>query len=79
MEEQVVALFAANESYLDDIPVSEVERFQEELREFLRAEGTVYQSIRETGDITEETEKKLREELDKFKRGFNVESREGTA
>jgi F-type H+-transporting ATPase subunit alpha len=79
MEEQVVALFAANESYLDDIPVPEVSRFQEELREHLRAEGTVYTSIRETGDITAETEKKLREELEKFKRGFNVESTKGTA
>ena len=79
MEEQVVALFAANEGYLDDIPVPEVPRFQEELREFLRAEGTIYKSIRETGDLADETEKKLREELDKFKRGFNVESKEGTA
>jgi F-type H+-transporting ATPase subunit alpha len=78
MEEQVVALFAGNEGYLDDIPVTEIQRFQEELREHLRAEGTVYKSIRETGDITDETEKKLREEFDKFKRGFNVESTGGT-
>ena len=76
MEEQVVALFAANETYLDDIPVSDVARFQEELREHLRAEGTVYTSIRESGDITEQTDKKLREEIEKFKRGFNVESKE---
>jgi F-type H+-transporting ATPase subunit alpha len=72
MEEQVVALFAGNEGYLDDIPVSDISRFQEELRENLRAEGSIYKSIRETGDITEETDKKLREDLDKFKRGFNV-------
>jgi proton translocating ATP synthase, F1 alpha subunit len=79
MEEQVVALFAVNESYLDDIPVPEVPRFQEELREHLRAEGTIYKSIRETGDILEETDKKLREEIEKFKRGFNVESKEDAA
>jgi F-type H+-transporting ATPase subunit alpha len=72
MEEQVVALFAANEGALDDVPVTEVSRFQEELREHLRAEDTVYKSIRESGDIPDDTEKKLREELDKFKRGFNV-------
>src|SRR5246127_740481 len=39
MEEQVVALYAGVNGYLDDIPTSEVPRFQEELREFLRADG----------------------------------------
>ena len=73
MEEQVVALFAGNEGYLDKIPVPQVPRFQEELREHLRAEGTVYKTIRETGDLDEETETKLREELDKFLNTFNVE------
>jgi F-type H+/Na+-transporting ATPase subunit alpha len=76
MEEQVVALFAGNEGYLDKIPVSQVPRFQEELREHLRAEGTIYKTIRETGDLDEETEKKLREELDKFLNTFNVEEEE---
>jgi F-type H+-transporting ATPase subunit alpha len=76
MEEQVVALFAGNEGYLDKIPVSQVPRFQEELREHLRAEGTIYETIRETGDLDEETEKKLREELDRFLNTFNVEEEE---
>jgi F-type H+/Na+-transporting ATPase subunit alpha len=76
MEEQVVALFAGNEGYLDKIPVSQVPRFQEELREHLRAEGTVNKTIRETGDLDEVTEKKLREELDKFLNTFNVEEEE---
>src|SRR5437588_11548006 len=77
MEEQVVALFAGNEGYLDPIPVPQVARFQEELREHLRAEGSIYKKIRESADLDEETEKKLREELDKFKRGFNIEEEKG--
>jgi F-type H+-transporting ATPase subunit alpha len=76
MEEQVVALFAGNEGYLDTIPVSQVPRFQDELREHLRSEGTIYEAIRETGDLSEETEKKLRAELDKFVNTFNVEEEE---
>jgi F-type H+-transporting ATPase subunit alpha len=76
MEEQVIALFAGNENYLDTIPVPQVPRFQEELREHLRAEGTIYKTIRETGDLDEDTEKKLREELDKFLNTFNVEEEE---
>src|SRR5213079_142964 len=66
MEEQVVALFAGNEGYLDKIPVPQIARFQEELREHLRSEGSLYKAIRESGDLAEETEKKLRAELDKF-------------
>src|SRR6059036_1047099 len=41
MEEQVVALYAGVNGYLDDIPVEQVPRFQGELREYLRAEGSI--------------------------------------
>jgi F-type H+-transporting ATPase subunit alpha len=76
MEEQVVALFAGNEGYLDNIPVAQVPRFHEELREHLRAEGSIYEAIRETGELDEEGEKKLRAELDKFLNTFAVEEEE---
>src|SRR5262245_48391193 len=76
MEEQVVALFAGNEGYLDKIPVAQVPRFQDELREHLRAEDSVYKTIRESGDLDEETEKKLRAELDKFINTFAVQEEE---
>ena len=46
--EQVVALYAGINGHLDDIPVAQVPRFHDELREHLRAEGTVYKSIDET-------------------------------
>ena len=38
-EEQVVAIYAGINGYLDDIPTPQVQRFQDELREHLRAEG----------------------------------------
>ncbi len=37
-EEQVVAIYAGNNGYLDEVPVGQVSRFQEELRETLRSE-----------------------------------------
>src|SRR5262250_3059172 len=46
MEEQVAAIYAGNEGYLDDIPTPQVSRFQDELREHLRAEGEIYEQIR---------------------------------
>ena len=37
-EEQVVAIYAGINGYLDDIPAQQVQRFQDELREHLRSE-----------------------------------------
>jgi F0F1-type ATP synthase alpha subunit len=54
-----------------------VPRFHDELRESLRSEGTIYKSIDETKDLTDETTKKLDEELAKFKKSFNVEEDKG--
>jgi F-type H+/Na+-transporting ATPase subunit alpha len=76
MEEQVTALYAGVNGYLDDIPVSQVPRFQDELREYLRAEASILKAIRETGDLSDETAEKLNEELDRFKQSFNVEREE---
>jgi F-type H+-transporting ATPase subunit alpha len=76
-EEQVVAIYAGINGKLDTIPVGQVPRFQDELRETLKADGSIYKSILETGDITDETQKKLDEELDKFVKGFAVEEEKG--
>jgi F-type H+/Na+-transporting ATPase subunit alpha len=72
MEEQVVAIYAGINGFLDDVPVSDVPRFQEELREHLRAEGTIYKEIRETGDLPDELAERLNKEIERFKERFNV-------
>jgi F-type H+/Na+-transporting ATPase subunit alpha len=76
MEEQVTALYAGVNGYLDDIPVPQVPRFQDELREYLRAEESILKAIRDTGDLSDETAEKLNKELDRFKQSFNVEREE---
>ena len=76
MEEQVVALYAGVNGFLDDIPVPQIPRFQDELREHMRTEGSVLKEIRETGDLSDETTEKLDAELQKFKQMFNVEKEE---
>jgi F-type H+-transporting ATPase subunit alpha len=72
MEEQVVAIYAGINGHLDDIPVAHIQRFQEELREYLRAEGTIYKEIRETGDLPDELAERLDKEIEKFKQSFHV-------
>jgi len=50
-----------------------VQRFQEELREHLRAEESLYKVVRESGELADDTTQKLNAEIEKFKKGFNVE------
>jgi len=76
MEEQVVALYAAVNGHLDDIPVPQVPRFQDELREFMRTEESVLKEIREKKELTDDLEQRLEEQIGKFKQTFNVEAEE---
>jgi F-type H+-transporting ATPase subunit alpha len=79
VEEQVVAIYAGINGFLDDVPVGQVPRFQEELRETLRADGTLYATIRDTGDLSDETTEKLQDALARFVDGFSVEQEKGLA
>jgi F-type H+-transporting ATPase subunit alpha len=78
-EEQVVAIYAGNNGYLDKVPVGQVPRFQEELRETLRTDGGLYDEIRETKDLGEETVAKLDAALAKFVEGFSILEEKGIA
>jgi F-type H+/Na+-transporting ATPase subunit alpha len=78
-EEQVAAIWASTNGYLDDVPVPEVPRFHEELRQALRAEGSVLKTIVETGDLSDETLEALKKAVDGFKEGFFVEEEPGPA
>jgi F-type H+-transporting ATPase subunit alpha len=72
LEDQVAAIFAGINGYLDDIPPSQVPRFQDELREYLRAESSLYDEIREAADLSDELQETLRGQIDKFKESFAV-------
>jgi F-type H+/Na+-transporting ATPase subunit alpha len=73
VEEQVAAIFAGSEGFLDDVPTAQVPRFQEELREYLRTEKSVLEELREGKDLPDELADRLRAEIEKFSKGFNVE------
>jgi F-type H+-transporting ATPase subunit alpha len=75
----VTAIWAATNGYLDDVPVAQVPRFHEELRQSLRAEGTILKTIDESGDLSDETLETLKKAVDGFKEGFYVEEERGLA
>jgi F-type H+/Na+-transporting ATPase subunit alpha len=54
VEEQVVVIFAGTGGYLDDIPVEDVKRFEEDLLAFMRARhSAILDHIRGTGTLPE--------------------------
>ena len=79
VEEQVVAIFAGIHGHLDDVPPAQVPRFQDELREYLRADDGVYAEIREKKDLAEELVERMHAEIGKFKETFAVREETGVA
>jgi F-type H+-transporting ATPase subunit alpha len=79
MEEQVAALYAGVNGFLDDIPTEDVTRFQDELREHLRAQGDIYKQVRETGDLSDETSEALNGEIEKVKNRFATSTEQEAA
>ena len=71
-EYQVIILYAVINQYLLDIPVNTVTKFTEELIKFVEGNFPhIILSIRETGDLTEETEESIILALKEFKKIFS--------
>jgi F-type H+-transporting ATPase subunit alpha len=73
VEEQVVAIFAGINGYLDEVPTPQVPRFQDELREHMRTESKVLAAIREQKELSDELQEQLHAEVKKFAGMFNVQ------
>ncbi|MGQ4537103.1 F0F1 ATP synthase subunit alpha [Dermabacteraceae bacterium P7074] len=70
MEEQVVSIWAGTTGKLDDLEVEDVRAFEAELLEHLRHNGSVLETIRESGKFDSATEAELEKILDSVKRDF---------
>lgn len=71
VEYQVIIIYAATKKYLMDIAVEDILRFQNSLFEFIDTKfADIPKSIRETGEIKEETEKSLINAITEFKKEF---------
>src|SRR5437016_4618708 len=71
MEEQAVVIYAGVNGYLDPIPVERVRAFEEGLLNLLRTKhADILEDIRKTGDLTSETEKKLKAATDAYAKSF---------
>jgi F-type H+-transporting ATPase subunit alpha len=73
VERQVVSLYIVTRGHTDDIPVADIRRFESEFQTYVDANRPeIFASIRDTKDLTPETDKALVEAIAAFKKGFAV-------
>ena len=71
VERQVVSVWAGTEGYLDDVPVEDVRRFETEfLDDLARTRPGIYDAIRETGDLSNDTVVALKDAIGQFRGTF---------
>ncbi len=68
VEEQVGVIFAGTQGLIDDVPVTELSRFEPELLAYLRdVHSAMLESIRTSGDLSDDAESELRAAIGEFK------------
>jgi F-type H+/Na+-transporting ATPase subunit alpha len=78
VEEQVVVIYAGTKGMIDDIPVSDVRRFEQELIETMRARhAAILTDIRESGALKDDGP--LRDAIEEFKKSFSPTEAAGAA
>lgn len=72
VEDQVVIIYVLNNGYLDDIELSKVKRFEKEFLDFVHdLYPDITGEIRQTEDLSERVEKRIKEAVEEFKKSFN--------
>ena len=76
VEEQVVAIYAGVRGYLDNIELRDVGRFEQGvLEEFRNNHSDVLAAIRDEGELSDETDKKVAEVMDNYAKILRGEGR----
>ncbi len=69
VSDQVMVIYAATNNYLADIPVEDIKTFEKDFIDYLRTQNPeIGKSIAETGKLSPETEERLKDAIDKFKK-----------
>ncbi|MEW9547548.1 F0F1 ATP synthase subunit alpha [Nonomuraea sp. NPDC050783] len=77
VERQVVSVWAGTTGELDEVPVEDIRRFEQEFLDFLQSSHKgVFDSIRETKDLGDDTVTTLKDAITEFKKGFTTSSGE---
>jgi F-type H+/Na+-transporting ATPase subunit alpha len=73
VERQVVSVWSGTSGYLDDVPVEDIGRFQDEFLDYLqRSHSGIYDAIRETGQMSGDTTTALKDAIEQFRATFET-------
>ncbi|MGW9555208.1 F0F1 ATP synthase subunit alpha [Nocardiopsis sp. NPDC055551] len=73
MEKTVVSIWMGNTGLIDEVPVEDVRRFEEDFLSYLdREHKAVLDTIRDTGKFEDDSQKTLQAAIEKFKQGFQT-------
>ena len=70
VEHQVVSVWAGTTGKLDDVPVEDVLRFERELLDYLERKTSILTTLRDSGQLADETVEALEAAVAEFKAGF---------
>ncbi|WP_055477793.1 F0F1 ATP synthase subunit alpha [Sphaerimonospora mesophila] len=77
VEQQVVSVWAGTTGELDEVPIEDIRRFETEFLEHLQHEHKgIFDSIRETKDLSDDAVTTLKDAITEFKKGFTTSSGE---
>jgi len=73
VERQVVSVWSGTAGFLDDVPVEDIGRFEDEFLDYLqRSHSGIYQTIRETGQMSDDTATTLKDAIEEFRGTFET-------
>jgi F-type H+-transporting ATPase subunit alpha len=76
VERQVVSVWAGTTGELDDVPIEDIRRFEDEFLDYIgRDRAGIFDTIRETGNLSDDTVTALQDAVAQFRSGF--ETRDG--
>ncbi|MFI6319911.1 F0F1 ATP synthase subunit alpha [Nonomuraea sp. NPDC050556] len=77
LEREVVSVWAGTTGELDDVPVEDIRRFESEFLDYIQSgHKGVFDTIRETRELTDDTVTALKDAITDFKKGFTTSSGE---
>ncbi|GLX98212.1 F0F1 ATP synthase subunit alpha [Herbidospora sp. NEAU-GS84] len=74
-EKQVVSVWAGTSGELDEVPLEDIRRFESEFLDYVGStQKGVFDGIRESGELTDDTVTVLKDSITEFKKGFTTSS-----
>jgi F-type H+/Na+-transporting ATPase subunit alpha len=73
VEREIVSIWLGTTGQLDDVPLEDVRRFEQEFEDYVqRSRQGIFDAIRETGELSDDTTTALKDAVEEFRRSFEV-------